>query len=265
MKTVRKLLSGVVIFMMLLTGNAFAHTMYSLDGRNIEVSYDDAQIWRNVGWYDEPVQMMYAPDGRTVVIYKSQVSAWQKVGWYTYPIKKISAYKNEYAYVLKQKLAGEYSTEKSFSLVYIDGDDIPELIYRYSECHAIGAEVFTFSNGRAVSLGVFGEFGDIYYYPYANRFTSQYWGMGGEYISLYKISASSAKKLVELNGYKDYLYGNKSDFNVNGIHMSYSSYISTKKSYGLGGEYGNIASPYRRSMDTNKYPLTEYNISVVLG
>lgn len=81
-KTMKKSIIVLLLLMLTLSTNAYAYTMYALDGRTIEISYNDADAWRNVGWYDAPVTTMYAPDGRTEVIYKSDVAAWERVGWY---------------------------------------------------------------------------------------------------------------------------------------------------------------------------------------
>lgn len=75
---------SIMIFMIILslTTNTFAYTMYSLDGREANIDYNDANARRAVGWQDDPVTTMYAPDGRTEVIYKADVAAWENVGWY---------------------------------------------------------------------------------------------------------------------------------------------------------------------------------------
>ena len=56
--------------------------MYAPDGRTKTVAYSDAQAWKSVGWYLEPVTLMYAADGRTLYVENSKVAAYQAVGWY---------------------------------------------------------------------------------------------------------------------------------------------------------------------------------------
>lgn len=106
---------------LLCTTCAFAEktiTMYSADGRQIEVDKDKVEDYQNVNWslappitiYDkygntkqiivehlpyyvddqwiwwtEPVTLMYTADGRTSYIMKSEVEAYSKVGWSTQP------------------------------------------------------------------------------------------------------------------------------------------------------------------------------------
>lgn len=60
-------------------------TLYSCDGRTIEVSESEVEAYLNVGWYRtkaETMQNMYAPDGRVIEIYKDEKDAYKNVGWY---------------------------------------------------------------------------------------------------------------------------------------------------------------------------------------
>ena len=60
-------------------------TLYSLDGRTIDVLESEVSAYLNVGWYrtiEETQQTLYAPDGRTITVFKSEVSAYKNVGWY---------------------------------------------------------------------------------------------------------------------------------------------------------------------------------------
>lgn len=60
-------------------------TLYSLDGRTIEVLESEVSAYLNVGWYRtlaETQQTMYAPDGRNITIFKSEVATYKNVGWY---------------------------------------------------------------------------------------------------------------------------------------------------------------------------------------
>ena len=86
MKKFSKILCSMLVLVMLMSSNVCAYKMYSLDGRSVDVNYDDAQAWRNVGWYDQPVQQVYSLDGRTEIIYQSQLAAWKRVGWYEEPV-----------------------------------------------------------------------------------------------------------------------------------------------------------------------------------
>ncbi len=241
--------------------------MYAVDGRCEIVGKSQVQAWKNVGWYEEPVQYMYSKDGRCEIVAKSQVEAWKKVGWYPYPVKvEIINYNKIYSGILKTKLASEHSFEASFSLIYVDGDNIPELVYRDNGSHVAGAELFTINGTYGVSLGVFGEFGDLYYKHKANRFTSQYWGMGGEFISLYQIYNGKADEIISFSGYENSFSGENS-YSVNKAEVSFSEYKNTRKTYGLGADFYEIKSStgFCRAADVNKYKLSYENVYSVFG
>ena len=86
LKKVFGALTILVLMFMLLCSPAFAMTMYAPDGRTCQVPNEEAQAWKNVGWYDYPVTTMYAADGRTSVVPRKDTGAWQRVGWYNTPV-----------------------------------------------------------------------------------------------------------------------------------------------------------------------------------
>ena len=104
MKKFSKILCSVLVLVMLMSSNVCAYKMYSLDGRSVDVNYDDAQAWRNAGWYDQPVQQVYSLDGRTEIIYKSQFAAWKSVGWYEEPVQMMYAPDGRTAVVAKSQV-----------------------------------------------------------------------------------------------------------------------------------------------------------------
>ena len=172
-----------------------------------------------------------------------------------------------YAQVLRNILAYEsVSNEASFSLAYIDGDNIPELIYHTAVIgHGSGAKVYTYYGGKAVKLtqsggwDTFGEWGDILYQVKGNKFTSQWWGQGAESIEIYKIQNGIAVEQISMSG-SEWQW----EFYVNGIQVSYSEYLATRKRYGLtGGYYSSYGYNYGR--DKNDYSLSETNIKAVFG
>lgn len=63
--------------------------MYSLDGEKSIVMYSNIEKQKSVGWYEEPVTKMYAADGRSNVFPTANVDAQKKVGWYTYPVTTV--------------------------------------------------------------------------------------------------------------------------------------------------------------------------------
>ncbi len=82
MRKLWSLLLIVVLSMSVFTPCASAATMYSLDGRTIEVANWEIEAYRQVNWYYGKPTTMYAPDGRTLTIGENDVEAYENVGWY---------------------------------------------------------------------------------------------------------------------------------------------------------------------------------------
>ncbi len=61
-------------------------TMYAPDGRTLSILASEAELYKSVGWYTEPVTIMYAADGRTLYVQESEIEAYKKVGWYLSPL-----------------------------------------------------------------------------------------------------------------------------------------------------------------------------------
>lgn len=187
--------------------------------------------------------------------------------------KETAGYKKAYADVLRDVLQyGDIPSydDTGFSLVYIDSDDIPELVYYLNSCHAAGAEVYTFKNGEAIPLdtydeasaewnNIYGEFGGIYYLERGGFFTSQYWGMGCEYISVYRLENGKATHLIRFDANVDY-----EEYSIDGKSVTYDEYISVRKQYGITHDVYELGN-YAHSRDKNHYLLNENNINKVLG
>ncbi len=67
-------------------------TMYSADGRTIDIFDYEVPAYEAVGWYTEPVKIMYAADGRTLYVKTSEIEAYKNVGWYTQPPRSEGSY-----------------------------------------------------------------------------------------------------------------------------------------------------------------------------
>ena len=72
---------------------AFAQVLYAPDGRTIDVPEADVELWKGVGWYEEPVSTVtiYAPDGRTADVAECEKEIYLNWGWYAEPVQNIYA------------------------------------------------------------------------------------------------------------------------------------------------------------------------------
>ncbi len=121
------------------------------------------------------------------------------------PVSEADAQKAKIAGAFKTYLEGlasnpgpdfspEYDQLK-FGLAFVDEDDIPELLWSYSDTHASGIHVVLYNDGNPVDIGQFGEFGTLNYKKKGNFIMSNYMGMGVETEDFYKISGTKTELL----------------------------------------------------------------------
>lgn len=68
-----------------------------------------------------------------------------------------------------------------FDLFDMDGDEIPELIISESLAHAHCSRIYTVKSDELISLGNYGSFGEVMYYPQKGVLLSYYIGQGYEF------------------------------------------------------------------------------------
>lgn len=184
-------------------------------------------------------------------------------------------YPRAYADILSEKLKSDKYAHSSFSLVYIDNNDIPELVIGINDSHAAGAEVYTYVDGQIIQLSryfesdynsgvseVFGEFGSILYREREGLLTSQYWGMGCEYITVYRLENGRLSEAVTLTGAEE-SPNTTVIYEINGNAVDRDTYMTTRAQYGFIGQYY-TSDGYINSSE-NKFDLTKENIRSVLG
>ena len=111
----------------------------------------------------------------------------------------VKAYKT---YML-QKDTDRYNPIR-YSLVYLDGDSVPELIFTDGSYHYKGVTICTYQNGtvRPVTMGNLDEFGasgSIIYYPGTGYFESEDGHMGYAENILYLMQGATAKEVCYMN------------------------------------------------------------------
>ena len=52
-----------------------------------------------------------------------------------------------------------------FTLIYVDGDDVPELVFSPATFHPSLAKLYSFDGKKVIDNGGFGEYGMFYYAP----------------------------------------------------------------------------------------------------
>ena len=119
---------------------------------------------------EAPTGYIEATDKTSVVIYEE-------------PSEKNSAeWKTAYLNLLESKKDTHYS----YSLVNIDGDNIPEL-YMSGDCEATGDGVYSYKNGSVVEQRL-NRIGGGYYIPKSGKLYNQNGNMGYYYTGIYKLT-----------------------------------------------------------------------------
>lgn len=90
-----------------------------------------------------------------------------------------------------------------FDLVYIDDDEIPELLLLEDDCHAAGVWVYSYYDGNIVEIGHFGSFGKIKYVEKEGLIFDHYMGQGAASSTFLKMEDGQAELLFNLYSHPD--------------------------------------------------------------
>lgn len=190
----------------------------------------------------------------------------------TNPTSPDGSYKAAFAQVLNGVLgSGEYLSGAKFELVYIDSDNIPELVFYTQSINASGARIYKYSNGTAVQIksyeigetSEFGSFGCIHFKEKSNMFVGMH--INGGYIvhQIYRINGTAATHLAEFKNASG-VNQNQPDYGkyyIDGIEVSYGDYIAVLNSYNITDE---ALNDFKIAPSTGAYALTASNIRSVL-
>ena len=112
-------------------------------------------------------------------------------------------WKSTYAAALWIYASGEqYTPDCRFSLAYIDGDDIPELLIHRGSDHASGVEIYAYLDGGLINVSTedtpneFGAYGSLSYAEKGNVIASNYRAMGDHTCDLYTLDDTRAAVLT---------------------------------------------------------------------
>lgn len=98
-----------------------------------------------------------------------------------------------------------------FDLIYLDEDEIPELIISPAEpCHADGLNIYSYYDGQVIELGgIGGSFGEFMYLEKGNYIISNYYGSGMNTYYQYQISDNLFKCIFWA---EEYQLGDKTQY-----------------------------------------------------
>lgn len=103
----------------------------------------------------------------------------------------LEGYRAFLAEYVPQRGTGNSEEVPAFSLIYLDGDDVPELIVIDGAAHACGGYVYTFEEGEVIPIGEgYGEYGAMMYREKEGIVFHDYDAFGNVYCNVYQIEGS---------------------------------------------------------------------------
>ncbi len=114
----------------------------------------------------------------------------------------------------------------AFTLIYLDGDDVPELVVIDGIEHADGVSVFKYEEGKIVSVGTYGQYGGFSYQEKEGIVFDDYDQGGNIYARVYQIEGS---KQILLQSFSetcyDILIEEDYTYTVDGEEVSKEQYL----------------------------------------
>lgn len=96
---------------------------------------------------------------------------------------------------------------KGFRLVYIDDNDVPELLIMEVKTPASSAKVYTYYQGRVIEIGEFGSMWNMFYYAKRQgEIHTYYTGFGEHFFSYYVLEDGKSEQVGEFHSYPDLDY-----------------------------------------------------------
>lgn len=97
-------------------------------------------------------------------------------------------------YAAAQKEDGGEKTSV-FTLIFLDGDEVPELVVMDGDAHLCEAFVYRFEEGRAVPAGSYGQYGTLFYREKEGIVLDSYDSFGDVYDDVYQIEGGQITHL----------------------------------------------------------------------
>ena len=140
-----------------------------------------------------------------------------------------------------------------FALIYLDGDDVPELAICDGNYHAARWTVRTYHGGLK-EIGSFGGWGNFFYYEKASTIYSSYGNHGAWTANIYRVENGAAVSVWEGSGDLDE-EGNEIFFDADGNPISEEEYSAQMDAAVPAG-----AQEKQLSYDEDGWEITAENI-----
>ncbi|MCH5280152.1 MAG: hypothetical protein J1E61_01690 [Lachnospiraceae bacterium] len=143
-----------------------------------------------------------------------------------------------------------------FNLIYVDGDDIPELAIIDANRHLNSVLIYTYNGEEAVAIDEYGygQYGIAFYVPKENLILNSRDNFGDVYDSYHKIENSTDLTLVSFAYYEDPSLNEQ--FFIDQEAVTYEKYQAEMNSYIENKEIFTVSYE-------NSYEITEDNIATI--
>lgn len=120
-----------------------------------------------------------------------------------------------------------------FGLIYIDDDEIPELVIIGGQAHFDGADIYTIYNDQVTKVNgdySYGEYGSFSYAPKENRIFSGYMNHGYTTSNFYSIVDGKNNKIASFSDDLENVGEDMAEYKYNDATVSYEEYKAVNDS-----------------------------------
>lgn len=125
--------------------------------------------------------------------------------------------------------------EPRFALLYLDDDDVPELVVMVGNAHAQGASVYMFQDGEVFSIGSYGQYGAMLYREKEGLLFHDYDTQGNVHSWVYQIEEDHVALLQSYDYSAGIQEEDKSAYWVDGKEVSEKRYREVADKWGADG------------------------------
>lgn len=126
--------------------------------------------------------------------------------------------------------------ELGFALLYLDGDEVPELVVMEGTAHAQGASVFMFRDGKVIALGTYGQYGAMPYREKEGLLFDDYDTQGNLHFGVYQIKGDHTALLQSCDYWAGLPEGGEEPaYWVDGKEVTEEQYWAVSDKWDAGG------------------------------
>lgn len=133
---------------------------------------------------------------------------------------------------------GDSKEVPAFALIYLDGDNVPELVMIEGYAHACGGCVYTFEEGEVIPVGEYGQYGTLHYREKEGIAFHDYDAFGNIYSAVYQIEGSKETLLQSWSEVCEYTVEKEEvhyTYMVDGKEVSREQYQNVYEKWYEGG------------------------------